>query len=82
MEPSAVQQDEPPSSTGGGGTGVNHAPRMSPMNHGNSPNGNIGHNKFEYDRDKTDMIPTTLWNSTTGKLAHHKQATINTPDGK
>lgn len=53
------------------------------MNHTGSPNGNIGLiNKFEYDRDKTDLIPTTLWNSTTGKLRHHKQATVNTPDGK
>ncbi|XP_066141795.1 zinc finger protein chinmo isoform X2 [Euwallacea fornicatus] len=75
MEP-VIQQDEPPSSTATGLGG----PRLSPMNHQNSPNGNIG--KFEYDRDKTDLIPSTLWNSTTGKLTHHKQTTINTPDGK
>ncbi|KAL1501416.1 hypothetical protein ABEB36_006739 [Hypothenemus hampei] len=68
MEP-LVQQDEPPSSTGGG----QHPQRLSPQ----SPNGT---NNF--DRDKTDLIPTTLWNSTTGKLSHHKQATVNTPDGK
>ncbi|XP_050309401.1 zinc finger protein chinmo isoform X3 [Anthonomus grandis grandis] len=83
MEP-AVQQDEPPSSTGGGTTG-GHAPGLSPLNHVGSspPNGNIGTTKtFEYDRDKTDLIPTTLWNSTTGKLSHHKQTTVNTPDGK
>lgn len=80
MEP-VVQQDEPPSSTGGGT--VSHGPGLSPMNHTNAPNGNIlPNNKFEYDRDKTDLIPTTLWNSTTGKLSHHKQATVNTPDGK
>ncbi|XP_019759681.1 zinc finger protein chinmo isoform X2 [Dendroctonus ponderosae] len=83
MEPVGIkmEQDEPPSSTGGGSG--NYLAGLSPMNHTGSPNGNIGLiNKFEYDRDKTDLIPTTLWNSTTGKLRHHKQATVNTPDGK
>ncbi|KAF7268008.1 hypothetical protein GWI33_018809 [Rhynchophorus ferrugineus] len=79
MEP-VVQQDEPPSSTGGPG---GHPSALSPMHHSGSPNGNIGpSSKFEYDRDKTDLIPTTLWNSVTGKLSHHKQPTVNTPDGK
>lgn len=77
-----MEQDEPPSSTAGPGS---HPPVPSPMHHtGSSPNGTIAPsvNKFEYDRDKTDLIPTTLWNSVTGKLSHHKQPTVNTPDGK
>lgn len=74
MEP-AVQQDEPPSSTGGIGgalTGLNNA----------NANGSIGQSKkYDHDRDKADLIPSTLWNSVAGKIST-KTGTINTPDGK
>lgn len=76
MEP-VVQQEEPPNSTSGGGSG--DVPGLS--NNG-SANGSLGQlNKYQHDRDKADLIPASLWNSVSGKLSH-KTGTVNTPDGE
>lgn len=62
-------QEEPLSSTAGTGIGNN-----------SSANGSLGPIS-NCDRDKADLMPTTLWNSVTGKLTH-KSGSVNTPDGK
>lgn len=67
MEPST--QEEPLSSTASSGIGNN-----------SSANGSLGSiSSYESERDKADLMPSTLWN--TGKLAH-KSGSVNTPDGK
>lgn len=70
MESSSTQE-EPLSSTAGPGIGNN-----------SSANGSLGPvSNYDADRDKADLMPTTLWNSVTGKLTH-KSGSVNTPDGK
>lgn len=74
MEPNQ-QQEEPLSSTvSGNGSSVGAA---------GAANGSLGPmSKYECDRDKTDLIPTTLWNSVTGKLSHKTgSSSVTTPDG-
>lgn len=65
MEPST--QEEPLSSTASSGLGNN-----------SSANGSLGSISSYEERDKADLMPSTLWN--TGKLA--KSGSVNTPDGK
>lgn len=68
LEPSV--QEEPLSSTGGGGTGIG--------SNNSSANGSLGPmSNYDPERDKTDLIPNTLW---TGKLTH-KSGSVTTPDG-
>ncbi|XP_063922457.1 zinc finger protein chinmo-like isoform X2 [Zophobas morio] len=75
MEP-AIQQDEPPNSTSGTSTSI------TGLSNNGSANGSLGQiNKYDHDRDKTDLVPASLWNSVAGKLSH-KSGTVNTPDGK
>lgn len=69
MEP-AIQQDEPPNSTSGG----------SGLSNNTSANGSLGQlNKYDHDRDKTDLVPISVWNAT--KISH-RSGTVNTPDGE
>lgn len=37
---------------------------------------------YEQERNKADMMPTTLWNSVTGKLGHKTGSSVTTADGK
>lgn len=79
MEPTQ-QQDEQLSSTvsgNGNGSGNNGG------GGGTAANGSLGPmSKYECDRDKQDLIPTTLWNSVTGKLSHKTgSSSVTTPDG-
>ena len=69
MEP--MMQDEPPSSTATG-NGTNTSPSNGPIN---------TVHRYENDRDKTDLIPSSLWNSVQSKLSH-KSNSVTTPDGK
>lgn len=73
MKTEPVVQEEHLSTTGNGnGNGNGNAA---------SANGSLGPlSKFEVDRDTTDIIPSTLWNSVTGKLS--KAGYVVTADGK
>lgn len=71
MKMESSTQEEPLSSTAGTGIGSN-----------SSANGSLGPiSNYDTDRDKADLMPTTLWNSVAGKLPH-KSGSVNTPDGK
>lgn len=70
MKIEPLMQDEPLSTTGSGNGSI-----------GAAANGSLGPlPKYDIDRDKTDLIPSTLWNSVTGKLSS-KTGSVSTPDG-
>ncbi|CAH1969001.1 unnamed protein product [Acanthoscelides obtectus] len=76
MDPSSIQQDESPSSTGcmgvGGGGGG------GPMN---TSNGSLPTTTNFNEREQEILTATNLWNTVGGK-PYHKTGTVNTPDGK
>lgn len=76
MEPNQQHQQEEPLSSTVSGNGGN-------VGAAGAANGSLGPMpKYECDRDKTDLIPTTLWNSVTGKLSHKTgSSSVTTPDG-
>ncbi|XP_031342293.1 zinc finger protein chinmo-like isoform X2 [Photinus pyralis] len=70
MKIEPLLQDDPLSSTGSA-NGKNGA----------AANGSLGPlSNYEIDRENSDLIPASLWNSVTGKLA--KTGSVTTPDGK
>lgn len=87
MEPTQ-QQDEQLSSTVSGNGNGNGGNGKGNGNNGNkgggtAANGSLGPmSNYDCDRDKKDLIPTTLWNSVTGKLGHKTgSSSVTTPDG-
>lgn len=85
MEPTQ-QQDEQLSSTvsgNGNGKGSGNNGNNGGGGGGKAANGSLGPmSNYECDRDKQDLIPTTLWNSVTGKLSHKTgSSSVTTPDG-
>ncbi|KAL3280829.1 hypothetical protein HHI36_004060 [Cryptolaemus montrouzieri] len=77
MEPSIKQErEEPASSTGGcgSGNGSSNAPSSN-------ANGSLGkRSNYNHEIDKSDLIPTSLWNTVAAKV--NKAGSVNTPDGK
>lgn len=76
MDPTIkLEREEPASSTGGNGNGNCGNNTVS----SNNANGSLGKH-YSHDIDKSDLIPTSLWNTVAAKV--NKAGSVNTPDGK
>lgn len=78
MEPTQHQDEQLSSTVSGNGNGTGGGTG------GAAANGSLGPlSNYECDRDKKDLLPTTLWNSVTGKLSHKtgSSSSVTTPDG-
>lgn len=89
MEPTQQQDEQLSSTVSGNGNGNGSNGNGNGNNNGNkgggatAANGSLGPmSNYDCDRDKQDLIPTTLWNSVTGKLSHKTgSSSVTTPDG-